>query len=270
MQDPSSSSDDLLVFGAVLAASGLALVPLARATVRHLLRGRVVFFARWGFSHLTAILLLVLGLLLVARWIVPGSDVVADAWRLVVVLGGAAVAATWLAARVHPEGVRALGLGPGTGRAVAVALLAYLILVPVLVGLESVWPSVMELFGIEADPAADLVAAFLELEGGALYQALLIAVVLGPLVEEVLFRGFLQPLLVQNLGVRGGIVLTSFLFGLLHPVHAFLPVFGLSLFLGGIQVRTQRLAAAWTVHAAHNGAVMGVALAWPAARELIH
>ncbi len=38
----------------------------------------------------------------------------------------------------------------------------------------------------------------------------------GPMVEELLFRGFLQPLLVGVIGVLPGILLTSVLFGLPH------------------------------------------------------
>jgi uncharacterized protein len=41
-------------------------------------------------------------------------------------------------------------------------------------------------------------------------------VTLGPLAEELTFRGFLQPLLVRSLGVVPGIVLTALPFGLLH------------------------------------------------------
>jgi len=41
-------------------------------------------------------------------------------------------------------------------------------------------------------------------------------VTVGPLAEELAFRGFLQPLLVRSLGVPLGIVLTAIPFGLLH------------------------------------------------------
>lgn len=37
-----------------------------------------------------------------------------------------------------------------------------------------------------------------------------------PLAEELAFRGFLQPLLVRVLGATGGILITAFLFGVLH------------------------------------------------------
>jgi hypothetical protein len=39
---------------------------------------------------------------------------------------------------------------------------------------------------------------------------------LGPIIEELLFRGFLQPVLVDSMGVFPGILLTSMLFGALH------------------------------------------------------
>jgi len=42
------------------------------------------------------------------------------------------------------------------------------------------------------------------------------AVTLGPLCEELAFRGFLQPVLVRTFGAAGGIVLAAIPFGLLH------------------------------------------------------
>ena len=44
----------------------------------------------------------------------------------------------------------------------------------------------------------------------------LFGISLGPMVEELLFRGFLQPVLVSAIGVFPGILLTSVLFGALH------------------------------------------------------
>jgi uncharacterized protein len=41
-------------------------------------------------------------------------------------------------------------------------------------------------------------------------------ITVGPLAEELAFRGFLQPLLVRSLGVPLGILLTAIPFGLLH------------------------------------------------------
>ena len=39
---------------------------------------------------------------------------------------------------------------------------------------------------------------------------------------------------------------------MLHDPSAFLPIFALSLLLGAIMLRTQRLLAVWVVHGLHN------------------
>ncbi len=44
----------------------------------------------------------------------------------------------------------------------------------------------------------------------------LLVVILGPVAEELAFRGFLMPLLVRSLGAAGGIVLTGVIFGSVH------------------------------------------------------
>jgi uncharacterized protein len=44
----------------------------------------------------------------------------------------------------------------------------------------------------------------------------IVVVILGPVCEELAFRGFLMPLLVRSLGAAGGIVLTGFIFGSIH------------------------------------------------------
>ncbi|HWE48270.1 MAG TPA: type II CAAX endopeptidase family protein [Bryobacteraceae bacterium] len=44
----------------------------------------------------------------------------------------------------------------------------------------------------------------------------LFGITLGPFVEELLFRGFLQPVMVNSVGVFPGILLTSIVFGGLH------------------------------------------------------
>ena len=58
---------------------------------------------------------------------------------------------------------------------------------------------------------------------GALLLAAVFGTTIGPLCEELIFRGFLQPLLVRAMGVAAGIFAASVPFGLLH-----LPQYGYS------------------------------------------
>src|SRR5213079_893775 len=44
-------------------------------------------------------------------------------------------------------------------------------------------------------------------------------VVVGPLCEELAFRGFLMPLLIRSMGAVAGILITGLLFGSLHAAE---------------------------------------------------
>ena len=87
---------------------------------------------------------------------------------------------------------------------------------------------------------------------------IVVAVVVAPLWEETLFRGFLQPYLARRAGVWPAIVLTAILFSLIHdvPGSRFLMwpamVFPLALALGYAYHRTQRLSASILLHVLHN------------------
>ena len=62
-----------------------------------------------------------------------------------------------------------------------------------------------------------------------------IAVTIGPWMEELLFRGFLQPLLSRSLGILAGVALTGVLFGLLHaPEYQFAWQYAAAVSLAGV------------------------------------
>jgi membrane protease YdiL (CAAX protease family) len=95
------------------------------------------------------------------------------------------------------------------------------------------------------------------------HTALVVMAIFGttvaPLAEELAFRGFLQPLLVRNLGAIGGIALASALFGALHLSEygdswrsALLVALAGAAF-GCMRHFTGSTAAATIMHAAFNG-----------------
>jgi membrane protease YdiL (CAAX protease family) len=252
----------LVEVGAVFTATSLALVPLAIVLVERIHPGRNVYFARWGFSHLALVAALATVLLLAASFLDPWLGGLEPTTRTLAVLAlrggvllGCCGAVASFARRLDPAGVRALGLGSGRHlRAAGAGLVAYAIVLPGLFGLGWVWPWLLDALG--QPPVADpLLEQLVALDPGQRVIAILFGVAVIPLLEEILFRAFLQPLLVQNLSDRLGIVATSFIFAALHGTTAFVPIFALSLLLGGIMLRTQRLGAVWAVHAAHNGLV---------------
>lgn len=258
--------------GAVLVVGALPLAPLAVLVARRLDAGRREFFARWGFSHLLLVAAAFLATLAALGSLAPpapDTSIVALLVRSALAFLVPALVALWVARRTEPNAAVSLGLArPRVGRAVLAGVLAYFVLLPGVLGLGLLWPFLLELLGRE--PAAqEVLVRLLELSGPELAAGLALAVLVQPLLEEFLFRAFLQPLLVQNLRATGGVVLTSLVFASLHGTDAFLPVFGLSLLLGGVMLRTRSLVAVWAVHALHNGATLAFFLLVPGARELV-
>ncbi len=100
----------------------------------------------------------------------------------------------------------------------------------------------------------------------SLIAVLLFAVLVGPIFEELVFRGFLFPLLARSLGPALGIVLTAIPFALLHVVTYGLVwqtivVVGLAGIMFGIaRDRSGSTAAAALIHIGYNGTLFGVFL----------
>jgi len=98
------------------------------------------------------------------------------------------------------------------------------------------------------------------------YLLSIIAVSIGPLMEEIFFRGLLYPVLARRLGIFWGIVLTALPFGLIHlPQYgwawgAALVIFLVGVVCGAVRAATKSVAASFLVHVGYNGAQMLIAL----------
>lgn len=77
--------------------------------------------------------------------------------------------------------------------------------------------------------------------------------VIAPVIEEIIFRGFLQPALKNSLGGRYAIVVSASLFAAVHmDIFAFFQIFILGILLGYLYEKTQTLVASVVVHILHN------------------
>ena len=274
LQDPSAASNEAapLLIGAALMVSGLVLGRLIVSGARLAIPERNNFFARWGFTKAVVVFVV----FLLGQLVVPTlfaslgleRSLLTDVLLMALIFAGPAALIVKYARELDPEGVRCLGFRrERSGRAALFGVASYVLLVPGLFGTLLVWPQVLQSFGGEPKLQESL-TGFFELEGGQLVLPLLFAIVILPFFEELIFRAFLQPLFVQNFREVGGVAITSLLFAGLHGVSAFLPVFALSVILGGVMLRTQRFVSCWAVHALHNGLTLALALSLPGAREV--
>ena len=87
--------------------------------------------------------------------------------------------------------------------------------------------------------------------------AFLSVVIVGPVVEEILFRGLIYGALEKRLRVFGAILVSSFLFALVHlQVVYFIPIFCLGLVLGWARWKANSLGLPILIHVLNNGVAL--------------
>ncbi len=98
------------------------------------------------------------------------------------------------------------------------------------------------------------------------YLLSIIAVSIGPLMEELFFRGFMYPVLARRMGILWGIVLTALPFGLIHlPQYgwawgAALVIFLVGVVCGVVRAVTKSVGSSFLVHVGYNGTQMLIAV----------
>jgi membrane protease YdiL (CAAX protease family) len=98
------------------------------------------------------------------------------------------------------------------------------------------------------------------------YLLAIIAVSLGPLMEELFFRGFFYPVLARRWGVAWAIFLTALPFALMHmPQYgyawgALAVIFIVGVVCGTVRAVTKSVGASFLVHVGYNGSQMLIAL----------
>jgi uncharacterized protein len=94
------------------------------------------------------------------------------------------------------------------------------------------------------------------------YLTAIFAITLGPLMEELFFRGFLYPVLARRIGVFWAILFTALPFGLIHAVQygyawgAVLVIFLVGVILTTVRALTNSVAASFLAHVGYNASLM--------------
>jgi membrane protease YdiL (CAAX protease family) len=86
-----------------------------------------------------------------------------------------------------------------------------------------------------------------------------LGVLVAPVVEETIFRGFLYPVIARSVGITAGVIVTGTLFGLTHAAQLWggWGQIGLLILVGialtWVRARTGTVAASYFVHLGYNG-----------------
>lgn len=110
--------------------------------------------------------------------------------------------------------------------------------------------------GYESEPSPLFLVYFLSTKQSVMIYLLLFISIIGPICEEIFFRGFFYRVLRSKFNIRIGILVSSIIFSFLHgePV-GFLPIFLLSIMLTYLYEKTGSLVAPITAHIIHNTTV---------------
>lgn len=143
-------------------------------------------------------------------------------------------------------GLSADGLLPNIGK----GLLLYVCFCPLFMAAPNI---VRMVFGAKLPPQPLVMLLMTEESIALLTATTLLAVAAAPIVEEVIFRGFLFSAIRDNLGPRRAIVLSALAFSLVHSnKFAILPLFLLGALLAWSFEYSKSLTVPITIHMAQN------------------
>ncbi len=145
-------------------------------------------------------------------------------------------------------------------REAGAGLMGYICVLPVFFVVLILLVVLAKLAGYEP-PAHPLVEIFIEEEVRApwvIIYSVILGSVLGPVIEEIFFRGFAYSLLKAKWGRSWAMITTSLFFAFIHQNEfAFLPIFVLGMGLAWLYELRGNLVAPIFMHVAHNCLFMG-------------
>ena len=96
-----------------------------------------------------------------------------------------------------------------------------------------------------------------------LLLAISLICVVGPIGEELFFRGYIFRFVTMRWGQVAALVVTSVWFGVIHGREYALPLTLMGFLFGYLRQRTGGLAAPILAHMLHNSLTLGCTMLWP-------
>jgi membrane protease YdiL (CAAX protease family) len=247
-----------LVLAPLLLIGGVPLLTHALRYVALRVPAAAPLRADWRFGDLGAATAAVALVLLLGAALRPAAIVV----QLLLGQGGFLAGAMLALALARQRGHSAAVLGltrPAPARAYALAFVGYGPLLLCYFGVLVAWGHLGRWLG--QDEEQEILRRLLEIEGLELALCGVVAVLVGPFLEELFFRGFLQEVLVERLGLGLGLPIAALVFAGLHGLAGLPGLVLLSFYLAWLRQRTGSIFVPFLVHAAHNGLTLFLALA---------
>lgn len=155
---------------------------------------------------------------------------------------------------LHREKLEKLGINfRNFARNVFYGVVGYIALIPVLIGILIIIAVAINMLKYvpEKQPVVELFLK--EKDATFLAYTSLFAAIVGPVIEELFFRGFMYGALKKYVGVFWSMLLTAAIFAALHThIVGFFPIMALGILLAYLYEKTGTLVSSITVHITHN------------------
>ena len=169
------------------------------------------------------------------------------------------IAVLYFVALRSRDAITSLGLRTSSlFKNISSGIAGYVFILPLLfaVLIFSVW--ILNLLGYKPEPQPVFEVFMEEKRGGFLLFFVIFVSVLGPIIEEIFFRGFMYNAIKKHIGIIGAAFISASVFSLLHTnIVGFFPIMILGLLLAYLYERTGSLVASMTVHVVHNSIIIG-------------
>lgn len=238
---------------------------------------------RWSFGELgriTILIVLMASLLPFVRMAIMslslGVSIDAHLWLTVAMVAVDGFAILTVLAFAVGKGRslwETLGISTATRQvwpAIVVGFRGYLIVFPWLFILLALIMALAQVLGMQPpiEPIQELV--FQEDRPAVLALTVLLACVVGPVAEELFFRGVVYPTIRQRTSRLVAMLISGAIFSFIHTnLIGFLPIMVLGCLLAHLYERTGSLASPVAVHVLHNVFLMSLALSFRQVLELI-
>jgi membrane protease YdiL (CAAX protease family) len=141
-------------------------------------------------------------------------------------------------------------------KSIFLGLVGYITILPTLVFILFVVLWVADILNYQPPPQPIFDFLFYEKREWFLFLSIILIVLIAPIIEEILFRGFIYTAIRNKFGRRMAYLLSTILFAGLHAnLIGFLPISVLGILLAYLYEHTGSLIPSITVHVTHNSLI---------------
>lgn len=159
----------------------------------------------------------------------------------------------------YKDGLSSLGLTlNGFYKNVLFGITAYIFVLPILIAVLMLSMLLLDAIGYKPPPQLVFDMFFEERRSNVILFLTIFISILGPIIEEIFFRGFLYSAVKKRFGILLGVLLSGALFSMLHAnIAGFLPIMVLGILMAFLYETTGSLISSMSVHILHNSIIVG-------------